>query len=179
MQLFRVSEKTATPTSVVLMAGNTLIGFYWRQLMMQGIDMISYEYLAVCAPIVVVGAPLGSVFGSYFHRQVLASFNYFADTVALVSGFVIVKQDAILIAISIGIIVFGFVFFGLLCYLGHVLMHKILEEWQDFRNECKEKREILIGSSHDDPSCESNDNERNDEITSKIETNSSCATTSF
>ena len=29
--LFRVSEKTATPTSVVLMAGNTVVGFYWRQ----------------------------------------------------------------------------------------------------------------------------------------------------
>ena len=29
--LFRVTEKTATPTSVVLMAGNTVVGFYWRQ----------------------------------------------------------------------------------------------------------------------------------------------------
>ena len=28
--LFRVTEKTATPTSVILMAGNTLVGFYWR-----------------------------------------------------------------------------------------------------------------------------------------------------
>ena len=29
--LFRVTEKTATPTSIVLMAGNTVVGFYWRQ----------------------------------------------------------------------------------------------------------------------------------------------------
>ena len=29
--LFWVTEKTATPTSVVLMAGNTVVGFYWRQ----------------------------------------------------------------------------------------------------------------------------------------------------
>ncbi|KAJ7335985.1 hypothetical protein OS493_013351 [Desmophyllum pertusum] len=29
--LFRITEKTATPTSVVLMAGNSLVGFYWRQ----------------------------------------------------------------------------------------------------------------------------------------------------
>ena len=28
--LFRVTEKTATPTSVLLMAGNTVVGFYWR-----------------------------------------------------------------------------------------------------------------------------------------------------
>ena len=28
--LFRVTEKTATPTSVILMAGNTVVGFFWR-----------------------------------------------------------------------------------------------------------------------------------------------------
>ena len=34
--LFRISEKVATPTSVVLMAINTCVGFYWRQLMTDG-----------------------------------------------------------------------------------------------------------------------------------------------
>ncbi|CAB4025465.1 Hypothetical predicted protein [Paramuricea clavata] len=104
--MFRVSEKTATPTSVVLMAVNTVVGFYWRQVMMQAIHIDSYQYLAVCAPIVVLGAPLGSVIGSHFHRQVLASFNYLTDTVALISGFVIVKLDATLVGVSIGIIAF-------------------------------------------------------------------------
>jgi hypothetical protein len=133
--MFRVSEKTATPTSVVLMAVNTVVGFYWRQVIMQAIHIDSYQYLAVCAPIVVLGAPLGSVIGSHFHRQVLASFNYLTDTVALISGFVIVKLDATLVGVSIGIIVFGFVFFGLLCYFGHRLMRKILEDWEDLEND--------------------------------------------
>ena len=62
---FRVSEKTATPTSVVLMAGNTVVGFYWRQVMMEAIDIDSYHYLAVCAPIVVLGAPLGNIDSCY------------------------------------------------------------------------------------------------------------------
>ncbi|CAM9652097.1 unnamed protein product, partial [Hapterophycus canaliculatus] len=35
--LFRVSEKVATPTSVVLMAINTLVGFMYRQLAMGGV----------------------------------------------------------------------------------------------------------------------------------------------
>jgi uncharacterized membrane protein YfcA len=58
--LFRVTEKTATPTSVVLMAINTVVGFYWRQVMMEAIHIDSYHYFAVCAPIVVLGAPFGN-----------------------------------------------------------------------------------------------------------------------
>lgn len=55
--LFRISEKVATPTSVVLMAVNTAVGFYWRQLMMSttdangeiiasGISQEAWEYFA-------------------------------------------------------------------------------------------------------------------------------------
>ena len=114
--------------------------------MMKAIHIDSYYYLAVCAPIVVLGAPLGSVIGSHFHRQVLASFNYLTDTVALISGFAIVKQDAILIGVSIGIILFGFVFFGVLCYLGHRLMGKILDEWEESENgiNLRNRQEVII-----------------------------------
>ena len=128
------------------MAGNTVVGFYWRQVMMNAIHIDSYYYLAVCAPIVVLGAPLGTVIGSHFHRQVLASFNYLTDTVALISGFVIVKLDTILIGISVGIIAFGFVFFGLLCYLGHRIMRNILADWENLQNECGKdtKHEVFI-----------------------------------
>ncbi len=31
--LFRITEKVSTPTSVVLMAGNSLVGVFWRELM--------------------------------------------------------------------------------------------------------------------------------------------------
>ncbi len=52
------------------MAGNTLVGFYWREVMLREISTEAWEYLGVCVPIVVIGAPLGSVLGSHFHRQV-------------------------------------------------------------------------------------------------------------
>ena len=126
--LFRVTEKTATPTSVVLMAGNTVVGFYWRQVMQQAVSVEAYRFLAVCVPIVVLGAPLGSVIGSYFHRQVLAGLNYIIDTVALVSAFVIVPLTTALIGASVGIVVFGFVFFGLVTYAGQRIMAGIDEE---------------------------------------------------
>ena len=126
--LFRITEKTATPTSVVLMAGNTVVGFYWRQVMQQAISADAYYYLAVCVPIVVLGAPLGSVIGSHFHRQILASLIYILDTVALISAYVIVPLTKVLTGLSVGIIVFGFLFFGLVAYAGQKIMTALEEE---------------------------------------------------
>lgn len=61
---FRVCELVATPTSVVLMAANSLVGFAWRASGGGG-DPISSEiwnYWWVCVPIVAVGAPMGARF---------------------------------------------------------------------------------------------------------------------
>ncbi|MEM9281814.1 MAG: sulfite exporter TauE/SafE family protein [Verrucomicrobiota bacterium] len=61
---FRVCETVATPTSVMLMASNSLVGFLWR-LAGGGGDSITPEiwnYWWVCVPIVAIGAPLGARF---------------------------------------------------------------------------------------------------------------------
>lgn len=52
---FRVSEKVATPTSVILMAINTTIGFAYRQFGMGGVESDAWGFFAVCIPIVVIG----------------------------------------------------------------------------------------------------------------------------
>lgn len=57
--LFRVSEKVATPTTVVLMAINTLLGFMYRQLVMGGVDSEAIRFFTVCVPVVVIGESLG------------------------------------------------------------------------------------------------------------------------
>ena len=96
---------------------------------MQGtIDRLAYEYLAVCVPIVVLGAPFGSLIGSHFHRQLLAGLVYLLDTVALVSAFVIVKLTTWLIVACVLIIVIGFSFFGILAYAGQKLMARVVED---------------------------------------------------
>ena len=123
--LFRVSEKTATPTSVILMAGNTVVGFYWRQVIQQAVSVEAYYYLAVCVPIVVLGAPVGSVIGSHFHRQILASLNYILDTVALITAYAIVPLTKALIVASVGIVALGFLFFGLIAYAGQKIMEGV------------------------------------------------------
>ncbi len=54
----------------ILMAGNTLVGFYWREVILQEVSIDAWEFVGVCVPVVVIGAPLGSLIGTHFHRQV-------------------------------------------------------------------------------------------------------------
>jgi uncharacterized membrane protein YfcA len=89
--LFRVSEKTATPTSVLLMAVNTLVGFAYREWGQGGVQADAWGFLLVCAPIVCFGAPFGSVIGSFVHRLVLAWCIYVTDAVQLIAAIVIVE----------------------------------------------------------------------------------------
>ena len=58
--LFRVTEKTATPTSVVLMAVNSMFGMFWKNIMISPLNVEAWKYVGVALPIVVVGAPLGN-----------------------------------------------------------------------------------------------------------------------
>lgn len=93
--------------------------------MMQDVSRDAWEYLAVCVPVVVIGAPLGSVIGSHFHRQVLAALIYLLDTIALVTAFCIVPQTPVLASVSVAIILVGFAFFYLLTVLGNRILKDI------------------------------------------------------
>ena len=127
--LFRVSEKVATPTSVLLMAGNTIVGFYWRAFMSEPpISEDAWQFLAVCVPVVVLGAPLGSVLGSHFHRQVLACLVYIIDVTALVGAFVLVPLTTTLLIVSIVIIITGFSFFMIITYIGQKLLERTIKD---------------------------------------------------
>jgi len=152
--VFRVTEKTATPTSVVLMAINTCIGFLWRQYEMGGVEPEAWGYLWVCMPIVVFGAPIGSVVGSHFHRLVLAAFVYVTDTTQLIGALAIVqpwttkKTDTPiqLTLSSIVILLVGSVLFKYMAAFGENLMlmqekkAKSLQRY--FKNEKDRRKKI-------------------------------------
>src|SRR6218665_1658156 len=122
--LFRVSEKVATPTSVILMASNSIVAVIWRGIMMQGISTETWEFLAVCIPVVVIGAPLGSVLGSHFHRNVLAMLVIVLDTIALITAYVVIPQTLTTGLLSAGMILGGIVLFCVIAYVGQRLNKK-------------------------------------------------------
>mmetsp|Transcript_25342 Transcript_25342/g.70891 ORF Transcript_25342/g.70891 Transcript_25342/m.70891 type:complete len:453 (+) Transcript_25342:253-1611(+) len=124
--LFRVTEKVATPTSVILMAINTSIGFWFKDAWLGGMDPQAWDFLIVSIPVVVVGAPLGAFLGSYCHRLVLASFVYVTDTAQYVAATVIVLREVsnpAAYGISSGCcVVVGWVFFYWLTRRGTLLL---------------------------------------------------------
>jgi len=137
--LFRVSEKVSTPTSIVLMAINTCVGFYWRQMMTDtGVEEDAWGYLIVCVPVVVIFAPLGSIISSHFHRQVLAALVYLLDTIALVTAFVVIPLTLQLGIMSGCLLLGGFLIFFLMSKAGQRLLqqdennsHEIYPDTQD------------------------------------------------
>ncbi|CAH1778846.1 unnamed protein product, partial [Owenia fusiformis] len=137
--LFRVTEKTATPTSVILMGINTAFATYWRSAIQYDASTDAFHYLLVCIPIVVIGAPMGSVIGSYLHRLVLASFVYIITTAALIGSFVVIRPlTPDLIGLAVGIVVGGGLIFFLLTLAGTKILKHVEEQ---------EKKEITMGNS--------------------------------
>lgn len=70
--LFRVSEKVATPTSVVLMAGNSLAAMAMVGLQSGGLPESVQSMWLAAAPVVVIGAPLGAWICSRLRRETIA-----------------------------------------------------------------------------------------------------------
>ena len=71
--LFRISERVATPTSVILMAINAIVGFALHALVLQDFAGSTQGYWLAAIPVVVVGAPLGAMVCSYLNRQTVAN----------------------------------------------------------------------------------------------------------
>ncbi len=69
--LFRISEKTATPTSVILMALNALYGFMLQVWFFQDFSATVQSYWHAAIPVVVIGAPLGAILCSYLNRKTI------------------------------------------------------------------------------------------------------------
>ena len=130
--LFRVSEKVATPTSVILMAINTVFGFAYRQFAMGGVAEESWGYLAVCTPIVVIGAPVGAFLGSHWHRLTLAFVVYILDFAQLVGALYVIQPWTTkhtdtplhLSLTSLALFITGTIFFRCLSYTGLQLLEK-------------------------------------------------------
>ncbi|CAD5233218.1 unnamed protein product [Bursaphelenchus xylophilus] len=125
--LFRVSEKVATPTSVILMCLNTWVGFYWRQLMQKDVSQLAWEYFSVSVPVASTCSPIGALLSSHLHRQVLASFVYILETTALI-GFLITRPAWYLIVIGFGIIAVAVLFFLIISRVGREMSDRIEDE---------------------------------------------------
>ncbi len=104
--LFRVSEKVATPTSVLLMAINAVVGFMLYLFVLDGFTLQVKAYWLAAVPVVVVGAPMGAFLCSQLSRQTIARILIVLIAVELVTTLVIIEFNMTTIVISLLAFVF-------------------------------------------------------------------------
>ena len=81
---FGIDEKVSTPTSVVIMGLNSVVGFFLHGVVTQDIGVMWNHWL-VAMPIVIVGAPLGAYVASRIRRESIIIFLLSLITVELIT----------------------------------------------------------------------------------------------
>jgi uncharacterized membrane protein YfcA len=111
---YKLSEKVATPTSVVLMALNAVTGFLLHQFIIGDILPVVYNYWLVCIPVVMLGAPLGAFVVSKAKRMHIINFLCFIILVQFIGAILIIRPTGDLLLFSIGAFFAGIIIFFLL-----------------------------------------------------------------
>jgi len=127
--IFSLNEKVATPTSVILMAANTVIGFTWRETMGGGVAMDAWNYWWVCVPVVVVGAPFGARFIRNRSRHFVAGFLYCSIIAQYAWALVVIPQSPQLLAFNVLVLAVATLFFWMLTRYGE--RRSALLRWQE------------------------------------------------
>ncbi|MCG8310186.1 MAG: sulfite exporter TauE/SafE family protein [Cytophagales bacterium] len=110
---YHLSEKVATPTSVIVMAFNSIVGFFLHAVIIKDFGQAELNYWLVCIPVVVIGAPVGAYFINRRTRGFIARFLYLVILVQFVGALFIIKPGEALLYFSIAAFAFGMiVFFG-------------------------------------------------------------------
>ena len=99
--LFRMSEKVATPTSVILMAFNAIAGFVLQVWFFDDFNPAVESYWLAAIPVVVVGAPLGAMLCSFMAREVIAYVLITLILVELITSLVLIPLTPTIIGFSI------------------------------------------------------------------------------
>ena len=86
---FGINEKISTPTTVIIMALNSIVGFALHGLFLQDIG-VAWNYWLVAVPIVVIGAPLGALAASYLKRDHIIFFLVSLITLELVTTILLI-----------------------------------------------------------------------------------------
>lgn len=116
--VFRVSESIATPTSVVLMGINALVGALYQGTVGGGLAAEAWNYWWVCVPVVVLGAPLGAQFIRNRSRLFIARFLIASIVVQLFAALLIVPQTPLLVGFSVVVFGVGLALFRFMSRLG-------------------------------------------------------------
>ena len=99
--LFGLCEKVSTPTSVILMAINAVVGFILHQYFVGDFVEPVTNYWLAAVPVVVVGAPTGAILCNLMKRKTIARMLIGLIFIELVSSFLLIPLNAKLLCYSL------------------------------------------------------------------------------
>ena len=108
---YHLSEKVATPTSVIVMAINSLIGFSLHYFFVQDFGTAEFNYWLVSIPVVLIGAPLGAYYINRQTRNFVSWLLYVIILTQFVGALFIIQPTGGLLVFTILVFVSGLVLF--------------------------------------------------------------------
>jgi uncharacterized membrane protein YfcA len=108
---YKINEKVATPSSIIIMTLETIVGFALHALIMKDIEQQTYDMWLSCIPIVIFFAPFGAYIVHKISRNSFSNFLYFIFLVQYIGAMIVIKPDLSKTVVSLSIIVVGIVFF--------------------------------------------------------------------
>jgi len=125
---YKVSEKIATPTSVLLMTINTITGFLLHVFVVGDFRMgdEAFNMWLVCIPIVIFGAPLGAYVVNLLSRTAIAYFLYLIILTQFVGAYYVFYMKGALTPENI--------VFSIVVIFGGVLLVDLMVNRVSFRN---------------------------------------------
>lgn len=105
-----INEKVSTPTTVIIMGINSVVGFALHGLVVNDIG-VAFDYWLVAVPIVVIGAPLGAFVASYARRDHIITLLLTLISIELVTTLWLVPIDARAVSVTMAAVAVCFVWF--------------------------------------------------------------------
>ena len=114
---YRVSEKVATPSSVIIMTIETILGLFIHTQLIKDFQPEAFEIWLACVPFVAVFAPLGAFLISKMPRKGIATLLYWILIIQFFGAMLVIKPSLIQLSLCMLVLASGI---GLFSYLAKV-----------------------------------------------------------
>ncbi len=121
--LFRINERIATPTSVILMAIHSVFGILLHLFVLGGVNAQVQAYWLAAVPVVVVGAPLGAFFCRRMPSLHIRYLLIILIFVELLSSLWLLNFDMALFSFSVAMLI---LFLSLMTWMRRVTVYASL-----------------------------------------------------
>jgi uncharacterized membrane protein YfcA len=115
---YGISEKVATPSSVIIMTIETILGFFIHTQILKDFQPAAFEMWIACVPLVIFFAPLGAFIVNKLPRKRIAQFLYIILFVQFIGAMLVIKPSAIKLIMCASVLTVGLFLFTYLAKLG-------------------------------------------------------------